>query len=192
MAADIIRETYQGIHAIRIQDDMLTHREIECIGEINDDSVNALIRQIRYLEREEPKSEIKIFINSPGGMVSSGLALYDVMEAVTCPITTVCMGLAASMAAILFVAGDRREMLAHSRIMIHDPLVGGGGIAGSATQLDARVKDIMNTRMITAGILAEHTGHSVEEILEKTASDSYFYATEAIAFGMADKIVTEL
>lgn len=192
MAADIIRESYQGYSSIRIQDDMLSHREMECIGEINDDSVNELIRQLRYLEREDPKEEIKIFINSPGGMVSSGLALYDVMRIITCPITTICMGLAASMAAILFVAGGKREMLEHSRIMIHDPLIGGRGIAGSATQLDARVKDLMNTRMITAGILAKHTGRSVEEILEKTAADSYFYAKEAIAFGLADEIIRKL
>lgn len=192
MSADIIRESYQGYCSIRIQDDMLCHREIECIGEINDDSVNELIRQLRYLEREDPQGEIKILINSPGGLVSSGLALYDVMQIITCPITTVCMGLAASMAAILFVAGDNRQMLEDSRIMIHDPLIGGGGIAGSAVQLDARVKDLMNTRMITAGILAEHTGHRVEEILEKTAADSYFYAKEAIAFGLADRIIKEL
>ena len=192
MAADIIRESYQGYCSIRIQDEMLSHREIECIGEINDDSVNELIRQLRYLEREDPEGEIKIFINSPGGMVSCGLALYDVMKIITCPITTICIGLAASMAAILFVVGDKREMLEHSRIMIHDPLIGGQGIAGSAIQLDARVKDLMNTRMITAGILAKHTDHSVEEILEKTASDSYFYAPEAISFGLADEIIREL
>lgn len=192
MAAEIIKETYQGYCSIRIQDDMLSHREIECIGEINDDSVYTLIRQLRYLEREDPEGEIKIFINSPGGMVTCGLALYDVMKAITCPITTICMGLAASMASILFAAGDKRKMLEHSRIMIHDPLIGGDGITGSACRLDARVKDLMNTRMIMAEILAEHTHRSVEEILEKTATDSYFYANEAIAFGLADEVIIKL
>lgn len=190
MSANIIKETCQGYSTVCIQDEMLQNREIECVGEINEDLVNSLIRQIRYLEREDPEGEIKIFINSPGGMVTEGLALYDVMKAVTCPITTICMGMAASMAALLFVAGDRREMLEHSRIMIHDPLIGGQGLKGSANQLDAQIKDLMNTRMITAGILAKHTNHTVQEILEKTASDSYFYAEEAIGFGLADGIVT--
>lgn len=192
MSANIIKETFQGYSVIRIQDDMLKNREIECVGEINEESVNSMIRQLRYLEREDPKAEIKIFINSPGGIVSDGLALYDVMKLITCPIRTVCMGLAASMAAILFVAGDRREMLEHSRIMIHDPLIGGRGITGSATELDARIKDLMNTRKLTAGILAEHTGHTLEEILQKTAKNSYFYAEEAIAFGLADKVITSI
>ncbi len=192
MSANIIRETCQGYSLIRIEDEMLKNREIECIGEINEELVNSLIREIRYLEREDPKGEIKLFINSPGGLVSEGLALYDVMKAVTCSITTVCMGLAASMAAILFAAGDRREMLAHSRVMIHDPLIGGQGLTGSASKLNAQIGDLMNTRMITAGILAEHTGHTVDEILEKTASDSYFYAEEAIAFGLADRVVTTI
>lgn len=192
MSANIIRETCQGYCAVRIQDEMLKNRELECIGEIDEELVNSLIREIRFLERENPNGEIKVFINSPGGLVSEGLALYDVMKAVTCPITTVCMGLAASMAAILFVAGDKREMLEHSRIMIHDPLIGGQGLTGSANKLDAQIKDLMNTRRITAGILAKHTNHTTEEILEKTASDSYFYAKEAIAFGLADRIVTSL
>lgn len=192
MSANIIRETCQGFSTIRIQDDMLRNRELECVGEINEESVNSLIRQLRYLEREDSGGEIKIFINSPGGLISDGLALYDVMKVITCPITTICMGLAASMAAILFAAGDKREMLEHSRIMIHDPLIGGKGITGSATKLDARIRDLMNTRMITAGILAEHTGRTVDEILEKTASDTYFYAEEAIAFGLADRIITKI
>lgn len=188
----IIKETCSGYIVHTIQDEMLMHREVECAGAINEDSVNSLILQLRYLERLDPDGEITIYINSPGGEVSSGLALYDVMKAIRCPIRTVCVGLAASMGAILFAAGDQREMLAHSRVMIHDPLIAGNGIKGSATYLDAQVKDLMNTRAIIAGILAEHTHRTVEEVLEKTAKDTYFYAEEAVAFGLADKIVTRL
>lgn len=188
----IIKETCSGYIVHTIQDEMLMHREVECAGAINEDSVNSLILQLRYLERLDPGEEITIYINSPGGEVSSGLALYDVMKAIRCPIRTVCVGLAASMGAILFAAGDQREMLAHSRVMIHDPLIAGNGIKGSATYLDAQVKDLMNTRAIIAGILAEHTHRTVEEVLEKTAKDTYFYAEEAVAFGLADKIVTRL
>lgn len=188
----IIKETCSGYIVHTIQDEMLMHREVECVGIINEDSVNSLILQLRYLERLDPDEEITIYINSPGGEVSSGLALYDVMKAIRCPKRTVCVGLAASMGAILFAAGDQREMLAHSRVMIHDPLIAGNGIKGSAIYLDAQVKDLMNTRAIIAGILAEHTHRTVEEVLEKTAKDTYFYAEEAVAFGLADKIVTRL
>ena len=188
----IIKETSNGYIVHAIQDEMLLHREIECVGVINEDSVNALILQLRYLERIDPDEEITLYINSPGGEVSSGLALYDVMKAVRCPIRTVCVGLAASMGAVLFAAGDQRELLAHSRVMIHDPLIAGGGIRGSATYLDAQVKDLMNTRQIIAGILSEHTHRTVEEVLERTAKDTYFYAEDAIAFGLADKIITRL
>lgn len=188
----IIKETCNGYIVHSIQDEMLVHREVECVGPINEDSVNSLILQLRYLERTEPGEEITIYINSPGGEVSSGLALYDVMKAVRCPIRTVCMGLAASMGAVLFASGDTREMLTHSRVMIHDPLIAGNGIRGSATYLDAQVKDLMNTRELIARILSEHTHRTVEEVLERTSRDTYFYAEEAIAFGLADKIITQL
>ena len=113
------------------------------------------------------------------------------MKAVRCPIRTVCMGLAASMGAVLLAAGNEREMLAHSRVMIHDPLIAGNGMKGSALYLDSKVKDLMNTRDIIAGILSEHT-HRTKEILEYTARDTYFYAEEAIEFGLADRIITQL
>lgn len=186
----IIKETSSGLFFSTIQDEMLTHREIECIGEINSESVNSLISQIRYLAREEPGKEITIYINSPGGEVSSGLALYDVMKAVKCPIRTVCVGTAASMGAVLFAAGDQRDMLTHARVMIHDPLIRATG--GNALGLKAISDSLMRTREITGRILAEHTGRTLEEIYEKTAVDSYFYADEAVEFGLADRIIDEI
>ena len=114
---NIIRETSEGLNQIPIQDILFQRREVECIGEITEDSVAALIIQLRYLHREAPEQEITMYINSPGGEVSSGLALYDVMKAIQCPIRTVCVGTAASMAAILFLSGDKRDMLAHSKVM---------------------------------------------------------------------------
>ena len=118
------------------------------------------------------------------------MALYDVMQAVSCPIRTVCVGLAASMAALLFVSGSRRDMLPHSRIMIHDPLIVQTG--GSALKLKAVSDDLMETRRIIAGVIAEHSGKSMEEILARTATDSYFRAKEAVEFGLADHIITDL
>ena len=188
---NIIKETCNGILLYSIQDFMLTKREIECMGEINSQSVNSLIRQIRYLEAENENEEITMFINSPGGEITSGLALYDVMKAVKCPIHTVCTGMAASMAAILFSAGDKRHILEHARVMIHDPqLIQGYG--GSTLTVKAVAEDMMRIREITCKILADHTGKSLEEIYDKTAKDTYFNAEEAVEYGLADKIIHKI
>ena len=188
--AKIIRESSCGYHLIPIQDEMLSHREVELVGEVDADSANALIRQLRYLQREDPGAWVTLYINSPGGSVDSGMALYDVMQAVSCPIRTICVGLAASMAALLFVSGAERGMLPHSRLMIHDPLIVQTG--GSALKLKAVSDDLMETRQIIARVIAEHSGKSMDEVLAKTASDSYFRAEEAIEFGLADQITTGL
>lgn len=124
---NIIRETSNGPFLCTLQDEMMHHREIEYLGQIDADSVYGLTRQLRHLQRMDPEAEITMYISSPGGEVSSGLALYDVMKAVSCPIRTVCIGTAASMGAVLFVAGDRRDILPHGRVMIHDPLISGDG-----------------------------------------------------------------
>lgn len=187
----IIKETSSGTSFSQIQDEMFSDREILCVGEINSVTVNSLINQIRYLAKLDPEKEITMYINSPGGEVSSGLALYDVMKAVRCPIRTVCVGTAASMAAVLFASGSERDMLPHARIMIHDPLII-GGTGGSALVMKRLSDDLLRTREIMCGILAEHTGRTLEEIYEKTASDSFFYADEAIKFGLADKVVESL
>ena len=188
--AKIIRESSCGYHLIPIQDEMLSHREVELVGEVDADSANALIRQLRYLQREDPGAWVTLYINSPGGSVDSGMALYDVMQAVSCPIRTVCVGLAASMAALLFMSGAERGMLPHSRLMIHDPLIVQTG--GSALKLKAVSDDLMETRQNIARVIAEHSGKSMDEVLAKTASDSYFRAEEAIEFGLADQIITGL
>lgn len=188
---NIIKETSEGLNQIHIQDILFQRREVECVGSITDESVAALILQLRYLQHEDPEQEITIFINSPGGEVTSGLALYDAMKAIKCPIRTVCIGMAASMAAVLFLSGDKRDMLAHSKVMIHDPLIP-GGVGGSALKLDAVAKNIMQTRQTIAEIIAKHTGKSLDEVLAATASDSYFNAEEAVAWGLADNIIHEL
>ena len=186
--ARIIKESSRGYDLISIRDEMLSHREVELAGEVDADSVNALIRELRYLQRQDPEGEITMYINSPGGGVDSDMALYDVMQAISCPVRTVCVGLAASMAALLFISGSRRDMLPHSRLMIHDPLIVQTG--GSALRLKAVSDDLMETRQITARVIAEHSGRSLEQILEKTATDSFFRAEEAVAFGLADNIIT--
>ncbi len=191
MAPSLIRETSEGFSRCAIQDEMFQRREIECVGEITEESVYSLILQLRYLASENPDAAITMFINSPGGSVTSGLALYDVMQAIRCPVRTVCTGIAASMAALLFISGSSREMLPHARVMVHDPLIP-GGIGGTALKIDALAKDLMQVRETTAAIIAAHTGRSLDEVYAKTATDSYFNAGEAVAWGLADRIIHEL
>lgn len=185
---NIIRETCEGTACVPIQDALFRRREIYCTGEIDSESANGIIVQLHFLALEDPEKEITLYINSPGGEVSSGLAVYDAMQAVSCPVKTVCIGMAASMAALLFAAGARREMLPHGRVLIHDPLIP-GNLAGSALKIDSVAKDLMQTRETVGRILAEHTGHSLDEVLEKTATDCYFSAPEAVAWGLADCII---
>lgn len=187
----VLRETSEGLNRIEIQDILFQRREIQCTGSITTESASVLSLQLRYLQQEAPGQEITLFINSPGGEVDSGLALYDTMRAIGCPIRTVCTGTAASMAAILFLSGDKREMLPHSKVMIHDPLIP-GGVGGSALTVDAVARNLMRARQTIADIIARHTGKALEEVLAKTASDSYFDAQEAIDWGLADRIIHQL
>ncbi len=186
----IIKESYQGVGTYAIADDLLSRREITCVDPINADTANSLITQILYLAHMDPEGEIRMYINCPGGEVTSGLALYDVMQAVPCPIHTICVGIAASMGAVLFAAGDERDILPHAAVMIHDPLT--PGISGSALEIKSRSENLMRTRETICGILAKHTGRTKEEIFEKTCADTYFYSDEAVAFGLADRTVENI
>lgn len=186
----IIHETAQGLSRCPIEDHMLASRELLLNGEVDQELVDSLITQLLYLARQDSSAPVTLYINSPGGLVTSGLALYDVMQAVSCPVDTVCMGLAASMAAVLFAAGRRRSLLPHSRVMIHDPLV--MNVSGSALVLQSRSEDLMRTRETIAKILSEASGRPIEEIYAATAKDTYFYAQEAVDFGLADSVITAL
>lgn len=183
----IIKETTNGYSSFSIEDKMLSERKIICTGKINAESVNSIILQLMHLESQNPDQEIIIYINSPGGEVISGLALYDVMNSISCPIHTICLGMAASMGAIIFAAGNKRSMFPHSKIMIHDPLT--VGISGSALQVQQLTNNLMETRKLSAKILAKHCNKTIPEILEKTSSDCYFTAEEAVSFGIADNII---
>lgn len=185
----VVKETSNGFIKTAIADEMFKEREIECVGAITDELVYSLILQLRYLQLDNPNEEIVIHINSPGGEVTSGLALYDVMKAISCPIRTICEGMAASMAAIIFLSGDEREILQHGRVMLHDPLIN-GNVGGSALELERISKELLKTREIIAEIISEHTGKTKEEVYKITVSDTYFDAEESINWGLADRIVT--
>lgn len=187
----VMEETFAGIQSVDARDHLLAKRKLELTGPIDEDSAAALIRSLLYLQESDPNEPATLYVNSPGGEVHSGLALYDVMQAVTFPVRTVCLGMAASMAAIIFVSGSERSMLPHSMVMIHDPLID-GGLGGSALSVKAKADTLMRTRDITAGILAHHTGLSLEKVLELTAQDTYFDAEEAVRAGVSDRIARTL
>lgn len=187
----IIRETSEGMARIPIADVMLQRREIWLTGEITSELADAVIAQILHLDAEEPGEEITLYIDSPGGSVTAGLAIYDVMQAVSAQIRTVCIGTAASMAAVLFAAGDRREILMHGEVMIHDPLVS-GGISGSALAVQDKSDRLMAKRKVLCGILAQHAGKTIKQIYKVTAKDSWYGAEEAVAFGLADTVISKL
>lgn len=187
----IIRETAEGLNRLDIRDEMLDQRVLELMTSVDAESCAVVIRGLLHLQRQDSTTPITLYINSPGGEAQSGLALYDVMQAVSCPIRTVCLGMAASMGALLFIAGDEREILPHSRVMIHDPFIGAGA-GGSALSVKARADDLMRIRDITAGVIARHSGMSIERVFELTASDTYFEAEEAVEAGLADRVITRL
>ncbi len=189
MTPNIIKESSEGTTYCPIQDELFnSRRSIEVVGEITRESVYSLILQLRYLQQADPEKEITMYINSPGGSVTDGLALYDVMKGISCPIKTVCVGMAASMGSLLFAAGNERDILPHAKVMIHDPLT--TGIQGSALSVEEASRRLMETRETVAEILSKHTGHSIEEVYEKTKTDSYFNAQEAVAWHLADRIIT--
>lgn len=187
--AYILKETVRGIDTVRIEDELLNSREIFLTEEVNADTSNELLKQLMYLERQS-NEEVTIYINSPGGDVISGLAVYDYIGIMKSPVRTVCTGTAASMGAILFLAGEKREMLPHTRVMIHDPSFGGGSMAGKKPhELSHALDKLYEVRKALAEIIAEKSGHSVEEIYEVTTDDTFYNAEEAIEFGLATGIL---
>lgn len=190
-APHILRETAEGLVRLDVRDQMLASRELELCGPVDAESCATVIRGLIYLQRQDANAPVTLYVNSPGGEVQSGLALYDVMQAMSYPVRTVCLGMAASMAALLFISGDERQILPHGRVMIHDPLIG-GGIGGSALSVKARADDLMRIRDITAEVISRHTGMPLERVFELTAQDTYFEAQAAVEAGLADCIVTTL
>ena len=187
----IVRETSTGFSTVSIASEMFANREIECVGVVDEAMTYSICQQLRQLQRMDPFEQITIYFNSPGGEVQSGLAIYDTMQAISCPVRTVCLGMAASMSALLFMAGDQRDMLPHARILIHDPLTA-GGVGGSALELKTKADQLMRTREITAEVISKHTGHPIEEVYEKTQHDAWFEAPEAVEWGLADQIIDKL
>jgi ATP-dependent Clp protease protease subunit len=161
-------------------------------GTVTTDSANLIIAQLLFLEAEDPEKEINLYINSPGGMVTAGLAVYDTMQYIRCPITTICMGMAMSFGAVLLCAGSKgkRFALPHSRIMIHQPLIHGGGISGQATDIEIEAKEIVDTKKRLNEIIAKHSGQTSEKVERDSDRNFYLSAEEAKAYGLIDEVIT--
>jgi ATP-dependent Clp protease protease subunit len=161
-------------------------------GTVTTDSANLIIAQLLFLEAEDPDKEINLYINSPGGMVTAGLAVYDTMQYIRCPITTICMGMAMSFGAVLLTAGSKgkRFALPHSRIMIHQPLISGGGISGQATDIEIEAREMVDTKKRLNEILAKHSGQTVAKVTNDSERNFYLSADEAKAYGLIDEVIS--
>lgn len=185
----VLEKTSMGERSYDIYSRLLRDRIIFVGTAINDDVANLTIAQLLFLESEDPKKDIIMYINSPGGSVSAGLAIYDTMRYVKPDVSTIVMGMAASFGAILLTAGTKgkRGSLPNSRVMIHQPLT--DGIGGQATEIDIYAKEILKTRERLNGILADSSGQSVEKVAADTERDYYMSAEEAKAYGLIDYII---
>lgn len=186
----VIETTGRGERAYDIFSRLLRERIIMVNGQIEETLANLVVAQLLFLAAEDGKREINVYINSPGGSVTAGLAIYDTMRILPCPVSTTCVGLAASFGTILLMAGDRglRRSLPHARIHMHQPLIQ-GGIGGQATDIDIQAREILHTRDVLTEIIQHHTGQSLERIKRDTERDFFMSATEALEYGIIDEVL---
>ena len=184
----VVEQTGRGERAYDIYSRLLKDRIVFLGTEINDDVANLVTAQFLFLESEDPEKEINFYINSPGGSVTAGMAIYDTMEFIRPPVSTLCMGQAASMAAILLLAGakGRRYALPHSRIVMHQPL---GGMRGQASDLDIHAKEILHAREDINNIIMKHTGQNLRKIEKDTDRDYFMSPQQAVEYGIIDEVI---
>eukprot|EP01066_Platyproteum_vivax_P005993 Platyproteum_vivax@DN1850_c0_g1_i1.p1 len=185
----VIEDTGRGERSMDIYSRLLKDRIVFIGTEINDQVANAVVAQLIFLRAEDPKKDISIYINSPGGLISAGLAIYDTMRFLGIDINTYCLGQAASLGALLLCAGTKgkRFALPHSRIMIHQPL---GGITGSSADIHIQAQEIIYQKRSLAAIIAEHTGQPLEKVIEDSERDYYMSPEDGVKYGLIDKVVT--
>ncbi len=187
----VVEQTARGERSYDIFSRLLRNRIIFVGAPISDPIANLIIAQLLFLEQDDPDKDIDIYINSPGGSTSAGLAIYDCMQLVKCDVSTICMGLAASAASILLAGGakEKRFALPFSRVMIHQPWV--QGIGGQATDVDLHAKEILHTRSVMNDIMAKHTGRELAQIEKDTERDFYLSAEEAVEYGIIDEVINK-
>ncbi|AFE08366.1 MULTISPECIES: ATP-dependent Clp endopeptidase proteolytic subunit ClpP [Corallococcus] len=183
----VIEQTHRGERSYDIYSRLLKDRIVMLGTEIDDDVANAIVAQLLFLESEDPDKDINLYINSPGGSVTAGLAIYDTMQYVKAPVSTICVGQAASMGAVLLLAGakGKRYSLPSSRIMIHQPL---GGARGQATDIEIQAREILRMKAKLNELIVKHTGQTIERVEKDTDRDYFMGAAEAKAYGIIDSI----
>ncbi|MES2069553.1 MAG: ATP-dependent Clp endopeptidase proteolytic subunit ClpP [Pseudomonadota bacterium] len=189
MVPMVIEQSGRGERAYDIYSRLLKERVIFLVGPVNDQAANLIVAQLLFLESENPDKDISLYINSPGGSVSAGMAIYDTMQFIKPDVSTLCTGLAASMGAFLLAAGakGKRFSLPNSRIMIHQPL---GGAQGQASDIEIQAREILYLRERLNAMLAEKTGRSIEQIAKDTDRDNFMSADAAAEYGLIDKVLT--
>lgn len=189
----VIEQTSRGERSYDIFSRLLSDRIIFLGEEVSNTSASLIIAQLLHLEGEDPEKDIQLYINSPGGSVSAGFAIYDTMQYIKCDVSTICVGLAASFGAFLLAGGTKgkRFALANAEIMIHQPAIHGNGIQGQATDIKIMSDHMQQSKQRLNRILAENTGKSIEEIALATERDNYLSAEEARQFGLVDKVITQ-
>jgi ATP-dependent Clp protease, protease subunit len=184
----VVEQTARGERAYDIYSRLLKERVIFIVGPIEDHMANLVVAQLLFLESENPEKDIALYINSPGGSVSAGLSIYDTMQFIKPDVSTMCVGQAASMGAVLLAGGrqGKRYSLPHSRVMIHQPLA---GFQGQASDIDIHAREVLQTRDRLNRILSKHTGQTVEKIAQDTDRDNFMSGEAAVAYGLIDKVL---
>lgn len=187
----VIEQTSRGERSYDIFSRLLNDRIIMLNEDVNDTTAGLIVAQLLYLEGQDPEKDICLYINSPGGSITSGMAIYDTMKYIKCDVSTICIGMAASMGAFLLSAGTKgkRFALPNSEIMIHQPLIGGGGLSGQATDVKIRAERLLKMKANLNQMLSEHTGKSLETIEADTERDNFMSAAEAMEYGLIDKVI---
>ena len=185
----VVEQSGQGERAYDIYSRLLKDRIIFLGGEVEDNMANTIVAQMLFLEAEDPDKDIYLYINSPGGVVTAGMAIYDTMQYIKPDVATICIGQAASMGSLLLTAGakGKRFALPNARIMIHQPL---GGARGQSTDVQIQAKELLRTRHMLNEILSERTGKSMEQVENDTERDNFMSASEAVEYGLIDKVIT--
>ena len=187
----VIEQSSRGERSYDIFSRLLKDRIIFLSEDVNQTSASLIIAQLLFLESEDPEKEISLYINSPGGSVSDGLGIIDTMNYIKCPVTTICIGMAASMGALLLTSGTKGKRFAtpNAEILIHQPLIGGQGISGQTTEIQIHAEQMLKTRERINKILSETTGKSIEQVEKDTERDHYLTAEEALEYGLIDGIM---
>lgn len=187
----VVEQTNRGERSYDIYSRLLKDRIIFLGGAIDDDVSNLVVAQMLFLEADDPEKDINLYINSPGGSITAGMAIYDTMQYIRSDVRTICIGMAASMGAFLLAAGTKgkRVSLPNSEVLIHQPLIGGHGLSGQATEIEIHTKHLLRTRAKMNKILAEKTGQPLEKIEKDTERDYYMTADEAKEYGLVDQVL---